>query len=320
MTSLVYLYFFLSIILISFGANQLVSSTQDIAKKLNISYFVSSFIFIGLATSSPEIFISILASLNSKTNIAIGNGLGSNIANIALVSAFSFLLVNFYTKSKTTLTSETKNFLKLMVILTFILIPILYDGILYRYESLLLLIIFGLSIYTFRNYFYSNEDDLIIENYKSESSIIKTIFKLIFSLTLLLFGTNLFLDSSIIFAKNIGISDYVIGLSLTAIGSSLPELASAIESARKKNIDFIIGNVLGSNIFNIAIVIGIAGLIEPNIFSPLLYADFMRDMVMILITTLAFYIIIKSRNNYTNKSLCLLLLASFVLYQVNLYG
>ena len=93
MTITVFLLFVLGLALISYGANVLVTSTENISKKYNISYFLSSFIFIGLATSSPEIFISIISSLDGKSNIAIGNALGSNIANIAFVFAISYLFL-----------------------------------------------------------------------------------------------------------------------------------------------------------------------------------------------------------------------------------
>ena len=142
----------------------------------------------------------------------------------------------------------------------------------------------------------------------------------IFGLVLLLLGTKLFLDSSIIFAEYFSISNYVIGLSITAIGSSLPELASAIESARRKNLDFIVGNVLGSNIFNIAIVLGIAGIINPNTLNPLTWDFFLRDMVMILLTSIGFFIIIKYYISYLNKAICVLLLVSFTISQLSLYG
>lgn len=100
----------------------------------------------------------------------------------------------------------------------------------------------------------------------------------------------------------------------------MPELASAIESARRKNLDFIVGNVLGSNIFNIAIVLGIAGIINPNTLNPLTWDFFLRDMVMILLTSIGFYIIIKNYISYLNKAICVLLLVSFTIYQLSLYG
>tara|TARA_B100001559_G_C16161139_1_gene466398 strand:- start:200 stop:652 length:453 start_codon:yes stop_codon:yes gene_type:complete len=140
----------------------------------------------------------------------------------------------------------------------------------------------------------------------------------IIGFTLLLIGTEIFLVNSISIAKYFGVTDYVIGLSITAVGTSIPELASSIESARKKNIDFILGNILGSNIFNFTIVISAAGLISIA-QEPLLMSDLIRDMIMILITLICFYIIIKNYNYMSTKFLCISLLVLFVIYQISLY-
>jgi len=106
MSNLVYLYLIIGLALISYGANLLVASTEDISKKYNISGFVSSFVFIGIATSSPEILISILSSLEGRGNIAIGNALGSNIANIAFVFALTILLFNSINSTKNKMLSK----------------------------------------------------------------------------------------------------------------------------------------------------------------------------------------------------------------------
>lgn len=318
MSSLVYLYLIIGLVLISYGANVLVSSTEDISKKFNISKFISSFIFIGLATSSPEIFISIISSLEGKGNIAIGNALGSNIANIALVFALTILLFgsNITEKNKI-LSKEIKGFMIIALLLSILVYPVLIDGTVSKNESASLLLFFVISFYFYNKYFYSNGGMKI--NQKHIHGVLVFI-SLIFGLFLLLIGTNIFLDNSITIAKSFGLTDYVIGLSITAIGTSIPELASSIESARKKNFDFIVGNILGSNIFNIAIVISVVGIIDNHLTQTLSIIDVMRDILMILITTAVFYIIIKNYNQYITKMLCSLLLLSFVLYQFNLYG
>ena len=194
---------------------------------------------------------------------------------------------------------------------------ILINGIITINESVILLSVFAISLYIYKKYLYSNDDMARNQTYISGFRIFSL---LIFGLILLLFGTQIFLDSSIDIAKSFGISNYVIGLSITAIGSSLPELASSIESARKKHFDFIIGNILGSNIFNIAIVISIVGILDDTLSEALSITYINRDIIMMLITTLGFYIIIKNYNQYITKILCLVLLFSFTFYQFNLYG
>ena len=307
------------LVLIGLGANLLVASTENISKKYNISGFISSFIFIGIATSSPEILISILSSLEGKGNIAIGNALGSNIANIAFVFTLTILLFNSINSEKNKILSKEVFVLYLiLVILSIFIYPVLHDGIVEFYEGIFLLFLFILLFIFYKNKYYSNGD--IIENSKYISGL-RVFSILIAGLAFLLIGTKIFLIGSTGVAKSFGISDYVIGLSIAAIGTSLPELASSIESARKKRFDFIIGNILGSNIFNIAIVIGIVGILDNNLPSKSLsIIDINRDMFMMFITMIGFYYIIKNYNQYITKILCLALLISFTLYQFNLYG
>ena len=307
------------LVLIGLGANLLVASTENISKKYNISGFISSFIFIGLATSSPEILISILSSLEGKGNIAIGNALGSNIANIAFVFALTILLFNSINSEKNKILSKEVFVLYLiLVILSIVIYPVLHDGIVEFNEGISLLFLFILLFIFYKNKYYSNGD--IIENSKYISGL--RIFSiLIAGLAFLLIGTKIFLIGSTGVAKSFGISDYVIGLSIAAIGTSLPELASSIESARKKRFDFIIGNILGSNIFNIAIVVSIVGILDNNLpGKSLSITHINRDMLMMFITMIGFYYIIKNYNQYITKILCLALLISFTLYQFNLYG
>ena len=319
MTISTLIFFILGIALISYGANVLVSSTQNISEKYDISYFLSSFIFIGLATSSPEIIISILSSLDGKPNIAIGNALGSNIANVALVFALSYL---FLTRNDLLLNKkidqETYGFILFLIIISLLMIPLLSDGIFTFTESIVLITVFIVLMVLYKNFYYSNDSDnkkTISHNHKSGFMIT---LATIIGFTLLLIGTEIFLASGISIAKYFGVTDYVIGLSITAVGTSIPELASSIESARKKNIDFIIGNILGSNIFNFTIVISAAGLISLA-QEPLLMSDLIRDMIMILITLICFYIIIKNYNYMSTKFLCISLLVLFVIYQISLY-
>jgi len=318
MSNAIFLYFIFGLALIGFGANYLVSSTEKLSKKFNISRFISSFIFIGLATSSPEILISIYSSFGNNPNIALGNALGSNIANIALVFAISILLIkvneiNF----KQILNKEIIGFFIFLIIITLAIFIILMKGSLSRLNSILLIASLFPLFYLYKKYFYINNDAKTMDD-KPKDNLSNIIFLFFIGLIALLAGTELFLNSSIAIAERVGISDYVVGLSITAIGTSLPELAASIEAARKKHIDFVVGNILGSNIFNITLVIGLAGLISPG--SILSYGDVYRDMMMISITTLALYIIIKNYNWQITKILSFSLIMLFFTYQFSLYG
>ena len=310
-------FFIIGILLISLGANVLVQYTERISKDLNISYFFSSLVFIGLATSSPEVFISIISSLENKANIAVGNALGSNIANIALVFALSVFFIRITGESFSKIfTKEVKIFVGYLLLVTLILILILSDGKVTLIDSIVLMSSFIIFlIFMKSNNVKQKEPD---ESYV-EKNILKNSLMIVLSILILLFGTRVFLDSATEIAYFFGIPDYVIGLSLTAIGTSIPELATSIESARKNNIEFIVGNVLGSNIFNIVLVLGLVGFIDYEGTNYIDSIDFLRDMFMILSTTILLIIISKNYNIYLTRLLNIMLFSSFIIYQYNLY-
>ena len=312
-----YFLFFIGIILISIGANLLVKYTEYISKNLNISYFFSSLIFIGLATSSPEIFISILSSLSNKSNIAIGNALGSNIANIALVFSVSLFFIKFDKNIfKNIFEKGKKAFIFYSLLLSIFLFPILMDGKVNLIDSLALIVSFLLFLITIR-FWYSNEMKNETNDESSNFGINSLV--VIISIIILLFGTKIFLDSAEMIASNFGVPNYIIGLSITAIGTSLPELAAGIESARKGNVEFIVGNILGSNIFNIVIVMGLVGLIDYNPTYNIEFSETARDIVMIIFTSMLLIAISKNYNVYLSRIINIILFATFIVYQINLY-
>ena len=156
------------------------------------------------------------------------------------------------------------------------------------------------------------------KNSQPSDKITGVLFFLFFGLSILLIGTEIFLKGAISVATILGISDYIIGLSITAIGTSIPELAASIASIRRKRIDFIFGNILGSNIFNILLVIGIVGFIDTS--SDLIGKNYIyRDILMIFFTTLMLIIIRKNYNVISTRLINITLLISFVVYQYSLY-
>ncbi len=312
-----YFLFFVGIILVSLGANLLVKYTEYISKDLNISYFFSSLVFIGLATSSPEIFISIFSSLSNKSNIAIGNALGSNIANIGLVFSISLFFIKFDKNIfKNVFEKGEKAFMLYSLLLSMLLFPILMDGTVNLIDSLGLIITFLLFLITIRSW-YSNQIKNETNDESGNSGI--NFIAIIISVIILLFGTKIFLDSAEIIASTFGVPNYIIGLSITAIGTSLPELATGIESARKGNVEFIVGNILGSNIFNIVIVMGLVGFIDYNPTYNIEFSESVRDIMMIIFTTMLLIVIAKNYNVYLSRIINITLLAAFIVYQINLY-
>lgn len=317
MSYLTYVLFIFGLVLITYSANILVKYTENISHDLNISYFFSSLIFIGLATSSPEIFIAILASLNDKSNIAIGNALGSNIANIALVFAITFFFIKIRKDhAHNVFSKDVKAFFIYLFLISVLLIPLLSDGQINPIDSVILLITFLFFVVFLKKYIDINNSKTDITY---QYGLLKNFLVIIFSISILIIGTQIFLDSSVTIATFFGVPNYVIGLSMTAIGTSIPELAASIQSARRKNIDFIIGNILGSNIFNIVLVLGLVGLVDYNSQSFIGYDEFIRDISMIILTTILLIVIARNYNVYLSRFVGVVLFSGFLIYQYNLY-
>ena len=273
--------------LLLIGSNILVASTDNASKRFSISGFYASFFMIGIATSAPEIFISIESALQDKTILAIGNALGSNISNIALVFCVSL----FFIKGdliKENLPIRPYVSMVLLTIMAFVLM--FFDERLDTKDSLILIVLLILCVY----YFQSPQDKEFSHN-KGGPSLSIIIFYLLLSLGMLIYGSTYFINGATQIATALGVSAYVIGLTLAALGTSLPELAASIQSARKGKFDFIVGNIIGSNLFNIAIAMSIAGIISSShIESDAL----LRDILMLGLSTLVLYLIIQSNSMF----------------------
>ena len=273
--------------LLLIGSNILVTSTDNASKRFSISGFYASFFMIGIATSAPEIFISIESALQDKTILAIGNALGSNISNIALVFCVSLFFV------KGDLIRENlpiRPYVSMILLSISAFVLMFFDERLDAKDSLILIVLLIVCVY----YFQPPEDKELADN-KGSSSLSNIIFYLLLSLGMLIYGSTYFINGATQIATALGVSAYVIGLTLAALGTSLPELAASIQSARKGKFDFIIGNIIGSNLFNIAIAMSIAGIISSShIESDAL----LRDILMLGLSTLVLYLIIQSNSMF----------------------
>jgi len=273
--------------LLLIGSNLLVASTDNTSKRFSISGFYASFFMIGIATSAPEIFISIESALQDKTILAIGNALGSNISNIALVFCISLFFI------KGDLIKENlpiRPYVSMIILTISAFVLMFFDERLDVKDSLVLIVLLIVCVY----FFQPTEDKKLADN-KGIPSLSNIIFYLLLSLGMLIYGSTCFIHGATQIATALGVSAYVIGLTLAALGTSLPELAASIQSARKGKFDFIIGNIIGSNLFNIAIAMSIAGIISSShIESDAL----VRDIMMLGLSTLVLYLIIQSNSMF----------------------
>ena len=300
------LFLVLGLALLLVGSNLLVTSTERFSSAYSISGFTASFFMIGIATSAPEISISIKSALQNETILALGNSIGSNISNIALVFCLSF----FFVKHKNKAMALPKNMYIGMIVLTLSLfILVLSDYLFDILDALILILVFLVIL------FFIGREEQKIDAYNEEStkslSLLKIGLLLIVGVIMLIYGSAYFIDGATQIAILFGISSYTIGLTLTALGTSLPELATSIESARKDRTDFIIGNIIGSNIFNIAIAASLAGLINSAIVNK---TEFIRDISVLLIVSIFFYIIIKSDKTLIKTLYSSILVITYLVY------
>ena len=273
------------LILLLLGSNFLVNSTERFSNTFSISGFIASFFLIGVATSAPEIFVSIESAILDQTILAIGNAIGSNLSNVALVFAISTFFIPVNTRS---IYLPSSAFVGMMILTLTMYLLIFFDGLFDNVDSIILIVLFlGVLFFIQKN----DNDVSQSTEYDMEFNLIKIIFSLLSGIVLLVYGSDYFIHGATQVALFFGISSYVIGLTLTALGTSLPELAASIQSARKGRGDFIVGNIIGSNIFNIAIAMSIAGLINTSVVKE---EEFTRDVALLLLSSVVFYIIIKS--------------------------
>ena len=247
------IFLLLGLFLLILGSNYLLKSSVELSLKYNISKVVIGLTVVSFATSAPELLISISSALKSSSDIAISNVIGSNIANIGLVFSTALFFVTIKISK-----NNVKYDLPWLLIVSAVFFFFLQDLIITKYEGIILVALLSVFIYFMFKMREENDDDEIEE---TKMSISKIIILLIVSSLLLFIGSELFVDSAIFFAKYFQVSERVIGLTLVAIGTSLPELVTSLVAIYKKELDISVGNIIGSNIFNILAVIGITSII-----------------------------------------------------------
>jgi cation:H+ antiporter len=285
---LTYCLFVIGFFILIKGAGLLVDGASAIADKFKISPLVIGLTIVAFGTSAPELAVNIFASAAGSSEIAIGNIIGSNIANILLILGVSALIYPLASK-KHTIWKEIPLCLLAVVVVGLMANDFLIDGVnwsgLSRIDGLVLLSFFIIFIYYSFGIAKQQEssDDCEIKNL----NLVKSIFYIVIGLIGLVVGGNWIVSGAIKLAVGFGISESLIGLTVVAIGTSLPELATSAIAAYKKQADIAIGNVVGSNIFNIFCILGISSVIRPLPFNPANNIDF---LIMIIATVILFII------------------------------
>ena len=283
-TFLIFGGFILGLILLVKGADEMVKSAIQIAVKFKLPNSVIGATFIGFGTSAPELFTSTGAAINGDLSLAIGNIIGSNIANSLLVLAVLYLFIDKDFSKKININQISPVW---MMIFTTIFVS---TYILTNQFPLILGIVL-LSLVIFVTYKMVNEEAIDEEELVTEER--KFIwFRGILAISITIFGSSLVVDNAIAIADLFNISSLIVGVTIIAIGTSLPEVAGAISAARLKKPDLIMGNVFGSNLFNIGLVGGSAIIFEPGeISSNIDYQMFLMYFVSFLAVLLTRYVI-----------------------------
>ena len=262
---LTYFLFLLGFVLLIKGADFLVDGASEIARRFNISDLVIGLTVVAFGTSTPELFVNIVASARGNTDIAIGNVLGSNISNVFLILGISAIIYPL-SVSKGTVWKEIPFSLLAVITLGLMANDQVIDGdsssLLTRIDGLVLLAFF--TIFLYYSFSIAKAIEGLDEHVPAKAtSFVKSILLVIAGLIGLTLGGKWIVDGAVTLAKSFGMSESLVGLTIVAVGTSLPELATSAMAAYKKNVDIAVGNVVGSNIFNIFFVLGISATIKP---------------------------------------------------------
>ncbi|ACH65513.1 calcium/sodium antiporter [Aliivibrio fischeri] len=303
--------------LLVWGADKLVFGSAALARNYGISPLVIGMTILAMGSSAPEMMVSAAAALDGKTDTAVGNVIGSNIANIALILGITALIKPLAISS-----AIIRRELPLMLMVTLLAGGIMFNNYLGFYEGLLLIGLFACFIIAML-YISKNEQqngDILLEEQESEIpegvANGKALFWVVVGLILLPVGANMLIDNAVVIAKYFGMSDLVIGLTIIALGTSLPELAASVAGVLKGEDDMAAGNIIGSNVFNILAVMGIPALINPSEISPDLMG---RDFYVMLGVSILLLIMALGKSRSINRIEGGILVTCFCVYQGYLF-
>lgn len=268
-----YIYLLLSLVAIVFSADWLVDGAVVIAKRFKISAFVIGAVIVGVGTSFPELVVSSIGAFGGKTDIAIGNVVGSNIFNVLGILGLTALIM------PVAVSKGNKRFdmpfCIVVSVLTLLLVFNFFMGRaaeLSRLDGLVLLLCFALFMFmSLKGGKVNNEE---YDDEVTNKQLALGVGKVVFGLTVLIVSSRLFLDNAILIAKAWGVNDAFIAITLVACGTSLPELAASLVAASKRNTQLALGNVIGSNIFNLTLILGTCSQITPLTSAGITFVDY----------------------------------------------
>lgn len=300
-----------SLLLLSFGfamlvkgADWFVDGASGIAGKFGIPQLVIGLTIVAMGTSAPEAAVSITAAVRGNADITIGNIVGSNILNILIILGLSSV-ITMLTVSRSTVLYE----IPFMIVITIVLFVQGMDGVVAFSEGIVLLLLF----LAYGGYLFgmAKRGNTVYADDRKEHRLWQSVLWTVTGLVLIVVGSNVAVNAASTIAGILGMSERFIGLTIVALGTSLPELFTSVSAARKGNADIAIGNIVGSNIFNILFVIGISALITPIPFS----AGFCIDTVVAVLVGILL-LVCSARHRKLHRKSGIIMLISYVLYFV----
>ena len=281
-----YIILILSLAGIVFGADFLVAGAVSVARRYHVSDFVIGAAIVGVGTSMPELVVSFLGAVNGNADVAIGNVVGSNIFNVLGILGLTALLFPVAIGKK-----ELKFEIPLCIVVSGLLMVLalnFFNGstaVIGRVDGIILLLLFvGFMWYSFAR---DRKSAVAVESAEEENSPLwLAVVKIVGGLALLITSCDFFIDNAVLIAKSFGVNDAFISLTLIACGTSLPELAASLAAAVKKNTALALGNIIGSNIFNITLILGLSSQVMPLNSAGITAVDYMVMIAAVLLTTI----------------------------------
>ena len=271
-----YLILIISLVGIVFGAEFLVAGSVSVARRYKVSDFVIGAAIVGIGTSMPELVVSFFGALKGNADVAIGNVVGSNIFNVLGILGLTAICFPIAIDRKN-MTFEIPFCIGVSVILTLLALNF-FNGTpatIGRVDGIILLLLFvGYMWYSFARDKQNTTDEAPVETKEPILALWVALLKIVGGLALLITSCDFFVDNAIVIAKSLGVSDAIISLTLIACGTSLPELAASVAAACKKNTQLALGNIVGSNIFNILLILGVSSQVMPLVSADITIVDY----------------------------------------------
>ncbi|MDT3565079.1 calcium/sodium antiporter [Cronobacter malonaticus] len=308
----------IGLLLVVYSADRLVFAASLLCRSLGVPPLLIGITVVGIGTSLPEIMVSVAAALHGEPSLAVGTAIGSNITNILLIAGLTALLRPLAAHS-----AMLRRELSAMLLVSALAGLVLWDGMLTRTEGIWLLLIAAAYLWFIirlaRQAERQGNDSLTREQLAElprEGGRSVAFLWLGVSLIIMPMATRMVVDNATVLAQGFAISELTVGLTAIAIGTSLPELATAIAGARKGEDDIAIGNIIGSNVYNLAIVPGLPALLAPGHFDPM---AFTRDYGVMLLVSVIFVMLCWRPERYLGKKTGVGLLCGFIVWMVMLF-